>query len=110
LCTVALVVSATAFAGGDDFGRWNWPLVSEWQTYESGTTGPKEGTVGGLAWPSTKPLTNPYQAARYGTLNQGQPGEELVADPQDQTQTQAQTPGAEKAATTVEKAPATPKS
>jgi hypothetical protein len=79
---ILLSVSTAAFADGSFAAQWNWPLVSEWQTYESGTgtLKAKEGTVGGIAWPSTKPLADPFQSARYGTLNQGIPADALVDD------------------------------
>lgn len=71
--TASVFVASGAFANSSYFGRWNWPLVSEWQSYETDSQGAKEGTVGGLEWPSTDPLDDPFQAARYGTLNQGVP-------------------------------------
>jgi hypothetical protein len=67
LLALVLSVSGMSFAGGLGQASWNWPLVSVWQSYESGTQVPMDSTEGGLAWPSTNALDDPYLAAREGT-------------------------------------------
>ena len=64
LAALILCVSGMAFA---DQSSWNWPLVGVWQSFESGTQVPMESTEGGLAWPSTNALDDPYLAARDGS-------------------------------------------